>query len=317
VAEETVQQQHPAPTETADECPPPWGPFTDYRVKAAVAQQRSTLYTADLATIEPRYNKLDGAQGRYETAWTAQKDKWKDLKRRLERIKEQLECQFEKDRKKELEDLIRCWNDLKKETEDDTAPPNCADIDDETKLPLDCECADLLSKGIAELRRLADLAAACVTQVDTEFDELADLPDKLADQITGLVDRVTKLEEYLAGPNPDPRRGYLQYLDTWRDFCRLKAKLTTAAEYACRLKKLFVLLVSRHTKAICVKVAVHEWEKRKAFEDEAKKQRAKNLIDLVLECAQPKPKPAAESAPPGEKQEQYGGQETPAAGAAC
>jgi hypothetical protein len=286
-------------------------------VKAAVAQQRATLYTADLATIEPWYKKLDGAQGRYETAWTAQKEKWKDLKRRLERIKEQLECHFEKDRKKELEDLIECWNKLKKETEDDTAQPKCAEIDDETKLPLDCECVDLLSKGIAELRRLAELAAACVTQVDTEFDELANLPDKLADQITALVDRVTQLEEYLAGPNSDPRRGYLQFLDIWRDFCRLKAKLTTAAEYACALKKLFLRLISRHTKAICIKVAVHEWEKRKEFDDEAKKEKAKNLIDLVLECAQPKPKPAAGSAPPGEKQERYGEHETPAAGAVC
>jgi hypothetical protein len=315
VAEESVQQ-YPAPPKPADDCPNPWGPYTDYRVKAAVAQQRATLYTADVAVVEPRYKKLDGAQGRYDTAWTAQKDKWKDLKRRLERIKEQLECHFEKDRKKELEDLIKCWNDLKKETEDETAPPNCADIDDEKKFPLDCECADLPT-GIAELRRLAELAGACVTQVDTQFDELADLPDGLADAITGLVERVTQLEEYLAGNDSDPRRGYIRYLAIWRDFCRLKAKLTSAAEYACGLKKLFVLLVARHTKTICVKVAVHEWEARKKYEDEAKKERAKNLIDLVLECAQPKPKPAGESAPSGEKQEQAGSQETPAAGAAC
>jgi hypothetical protein len=314
VAEESVQQ-HPAPPPPADDCPNPWGPYTDYRVKAAVAQLRATLYTADVAAVEPRYRKLDGAQGRYDTAWTAQKEKWKDLKRRLERIKEQLECHFEKDKKKELEDLIKCWNDLKKETEDDTAPPNCADIDDEKKFPVDCDCADL-PKEIAELRRLAELAGACVTHIDTEFDELADLPDKLADEITALVDRVTKLEEYLAGPNSDPRRGYIEYLAIWRDFCRLKAKLTSPAEYACKLKKLFVLLVARHTKAICVKVAVHEWETRKKLEDEAKKEKAKNLIDLVLECAQPKPKPAAEGAPPAEKQEQSGGQETPAAEAA-
>jgi hypothetical protein len=62
---------------------------------------------------------------------------------------------------------------------------------------------------------------------------------------------------------------------------------------------------------------VHEWETRKKYEDEAKKEKAKNLIDLVLECAQPKPKPATEGAPAAEKQEQSGGQETPAAGAAC
>jgi hypothetical protein len=312
VAEESVQQ-HPAPTPSEEDCPKPWGPYTDYRVRAAAAQLRATLFTADVAVVEPRYKKLDGAQGRYETAWTAQKEKWKDLKRRLERIKEQLECHFEKDKKKELEDLIKCWNDLRKETEDDTKPPDCADIDGD-KVDLDC-CKR--PTEIAELRRLAELAGLCVTEVDTEFDELAELPEKLADTITGLVDRVTKLEEYLAGPNSDPRRGYLQYLDIWRDFCRLKAKLTTAAEYACQLKKLFVLLVARHTKAICVKVAIHEWEERKKFADEAKKEKAKNLIDLVLECAQPKPKPATEPAQPGEKQGQYGGHETPAAGAAC
>jgi hypothetical protein len=316
VAEESVQQ-HPAPTEPADYCPNPWGPYADYRVKAAVAQQRATLYAADAAAIEPRYKRLDGAQGRYGTASTAQEAKLEDLERRLKRIKEQLECHFERDKKKELEDLIKCWNDLKKETEGETAPPKCDDIDDEQKFPVECDCVDLLSKGIAELRRLAELVGACVTQVDTEFDDLADLPDKLADEITGLVDRVTKLEEYLAGKNADPRRGYIQYLAIWRDFCRLKAKLTSPAEYACKLKWLFVRLVARHTKAICVKVAIHEWETRRTIEDEAKKEKAKNLIDLVLECAETKPKPAAETAPAGEKQEQHGGQEAPAAGAAC
>ncbi|MGH3824077.1 MAG: hypothetical protein ACRDRA_14795 [Pseudonocardiaceae bacterium] len=290
----------PAPK---DDCPDPFEPYTDYRVAVSVAKERSDLYAADAAVIDPKYQKLDGAQKRYETAWAAQRAGWEDLKCRLKRIGETLDRTLDDKTRKHLWD---CWKKVRDETGPATAPTDCREIDD-----LSCDDVEELLKGgpsaddVAKLRWLETLAATCVAQGDTAFDELADFPAGLEARITALKDRVTQLDEGLASPGNDPRRSYVEYLAIQRDVSWLEQRLITAAKYACNLKAAFVALLRTHRTAICIKVAIHAIDKRTEIEAQAKNDKAKNFVDLVLECARDEPAEGYGTAPPEQGEQPY------------
>jgi hypothetical protein len=309
-----------------DDCPDPVGPYTDYRVAVSVAKKRSDLYTADTAVIEPKYQKLKDAQARYQTAWTAQRTAWEDLKCRLKRIKETLEHAVEEGVRQHLWD---CWTQVGGQTDPTAGPVNCAEIDE-----LDCdELEDLLEEDdrptaeqIGRLRQQDVLAGQCVTQVDADYDTLAGFPEGLQAAITDLTSRATTLEQELAAPGNDPRRSWVVYLALNRDVQRLKHQLTTAAEYACTLKARFVHLLDTHETAICIKVVLHAIDERDRIEAADRQERAGSIVDLVLECALKAP--TSESATPAQQQaeqkyeqkseqrsQEKSEKETPAAGA--
>jgi len=298
---ESSTQHRPPPPPPTDECPDPYGPYTDYRVAVFVAKQRSDLYAADAAVVDPRYGKLDGAQGRYATVWSAQRSAWEDLRCRLKRIVETLDRTLDEPTRRHLSD---CWRRVREETDTETAPADCSEIDE-----IDCDDLDDLVEGepspaeVATLRQQAVLAETCVAQADAAFDDLAGFPDGLAAQITALVDRATKLDQDLASAGGDQRRSYVDYLAIHRDFCRLEERLTTAARYACKLKDAFVTMLRRHRIRICIKVAVAAIDKRAEIDAEAKKAKAGHIVDLVLECARDEPTEAAAASaalPPGQ-----------------
>ena len=278
---------HPASAPSKDDCPDPFGPYADYRVAVSVAEEKASLYTADAALLDPEYKKLDGAQGRYETDWAAQKNAWEDLKCRLKRIAETLDHTLDGKTRQQLSD---CWNKISRETDAATAPTNCTEIDN-----LSCDKIENLLKAgpsaddVTKLRQQAILADTCVAQSDVAFDELAGFPEAMAAQVTALTTRVTKLDQDLAAPTSDPRRSYVQYLDIHRAFCQFEGQLTTAAKYACKLKAAFVALLKTHRTAICLKAAIHAIDKRAEIEAEAKTAKAGTLVDLVLECASDEP----------------------------
>jgi hypothetical protein len=263
----------------ADTCPDPIKPYTDYSVDVSVAAKRSELYTADKEKVDEKYGKVGDAQKRFADAWKEQKKPWESLKCQLERIEKALK--LDPDEKKHLQE---CWTKEVAKTEKATEPINCDEINDDEKT--NCE---KLPTEIGELRRLEDLAANCVTRYDTEFDELAGFPEKLGDQITALTERATTLEDAMTASS-DQRRSYVEYLALHRDFCKLKNQLPpTAADYACKLKVAFDIMLKTHKKSICLQVAVHKWDERQKLQEEAEKEKAGKLVDSVLECALKKP----------------------------
>jgi hypothetical protein len=318
MTESSAAQTAPA-TPYPDDCPDPVGPYTDYRVAVSVAKTRSDLYAADTAVIEPKYQKLKDAQGRYQTAWAAQRTAWEDLKCLLKRIKETLEQAVEEGVRQHL---WNCWTEVGAQTDQTAGPVNCAEIDE-----LDCdELEDLLEEDdgptaeqIGRLRQQAVLAGLCVTQVDADYDALAGFPEGLQAAITGLTGRATALEQELTAPGSDPRRSWVVYLALNRDVQRLKDQLTTAAQYACNLKALFVRLLDRHQTAICIKVVLHAIDERAKIKAADRQELAGNVVDLVLECALKAPTGAAATSAQqqGEqKSEQKPEAEAPAAGTA-
>jgi hypothetical protein len=286
-----------------DDCPDPVGPYTDYRVAVSVAKKRSELYTADAAVIEPKYQKLKDAQARYQTAWTAQRTAWEDLKCRLKRIKDTLEDAVEEAVRQHL---WTCWTKVGDQTDQTAGPVNCAEIDQ-----LDCDdLVDLLEQDdgptaeqIGRLRQQDVLAGQCVTQVDADYDELAGFPEGLQAAITDLTGRATTLEQEMAAAGNDPRRSWVVYLALNRDVQRLKDQLTTAAEYACALKVSFVHLLETHETAICIKFVLHAIDERARIEAADRAERAGSIVDLVLECALKAPTSgyAAPAQQPGEQ----------------
>jgi hypothetical protein len=254
-------------------CPDPSPPYIEYQVAAAVVKEKSVLYEADVAVVGPRYDKLAGAQDRYSTAWAAQKDKWKDVRSRLKCLQDQLECDLDRD---VINDLVCCWEDLQEDDDSADTSVDCTTTDGK-------ECGDLPDK-IGELRELLQSAEACAAQADNDFDDVAGLPDQLSQLLGDLLQKLTELEQYHAGPDADPRRSFVRYLALYTTYAGLKAKLTTAAEHACKLKRLFVLLLARHRKVICIKIAIHRYEEDKALRDAAKQNSADSLVDRVLEC---------------------------------
>jgi len=140
-------------------------------------------------------------------------------------------------------------------------------------------------------------------QADTTFDDLAGLPASLAATISGLSGRATALEQEVCGSRTDLERSYVEYLQLKRDVSGLDRNWVSPTAYGCNLKADFVTLLHRHMVSICLQVAIFRWEKRKTLEDAAKQARAKNLIDLVLECAHPKlHEPQGTSQGEGQKQ---------------
>jgi len=145
------------------------------------------------------------------------------------------------------------------------------------------KCAELPAE-IATLRDWATRAGACVVQADSEFNRLADLPKTLGPRVTDLGGKAKKLEvEVCARANP--QRSYVEYLQLSAEFEKLDQDWIDPIVYMCALRAQFVRLVKRHTISICLQVAVHRWDKRKELEEAAKGAKAKNLVDLVLECS--------------------------------
>jgi hypothetical protein len=334
MTESSAENAAPAPsaTEAKKRCDDPTKPYTEYLVEVSVATKRSELYTADKTKTQERYDKLDGAQKRFEDSWKAQKKPWESLKCQLERI---LKTLYDTIDEKQRKHLKGCWCKVVEETDDETKPVNCADV---KKLKCeDLECKDP-KPPIAELRRLQELAGECVKRYDAEFDELAELPEKMEGLISDLTAKATALEDAIAAPGSDPLRNYVAYLDLERAFVKLLKKLRMSpAEYGCALKNAFVDLLDAHRKWICLQVAVHEWSERKRYEDEAKQKKAGKIIDRVLEeCEPPKPTeptepqkphkwesdckpPDKDPKPTGGYQQEQAGTQGPgeAAGAAC
>ena len=277
MTESSAERAAPTPPSTKpkepDTCPDPLKPHTDYDIDVSVAAKQSELYTADKETVDEKYEKLGDSQTRFANAWKEENKPWESLKCQLERIEKALTLDPEGKK-----DLQACWKDIVAKTDKATQPPNCDDVEK-------TDCAKLPTE-IAELRRLQTLAANCVTRYDTEFNELAGFPEKLGEQITALTKRATTLEDAMAAPSGDPKRSYVEYLAVHRDYCKLKDQLPpTAADYACKLKVAFAILLSTHIKSICLQAAVHRWDERQKLEDEAKKENAGKIVDLVLECA--------------------------------
>jgi len=288
---QAAAEQRPA-QQPKDNCPDPSGPYVDYQVDAAGAKKEDELFQADAVIVDQKDKALDGAQGKYSDAKTAQTASYKELKDRLNRITETLNCVIEEETRKRLTD---CWNQVLADTEAATTPVPCDAIDQ-----LDC---GKLPGDIAQLRNLAAIAASCVSQADTTFDDLAGLPASLAATISGLSGRATALEQEVCGPRADLERSYVEYLQLKRDVSGLDRNWVSPTAYGCNLKADFVTLLHRHMVSICLQVAIFRWEKRKTLEDAAKQARAKNLIDLVLECAHPKlHEPQGTSQGEGQKQ---------------
>ncbi|OLB76571.1 MAG: hypothetical protein AUI14_18260 [Actinobacteria bacterium 13_2_20CM_2_71_6] len=288
---QAYQVQKPTPQPDAD-CPDPTAPHTKYRVDAAAAQEASTLYTADAASVDPRYQLLHGAQGKYAEAKAAQKDAYEELAQQLDRIKDSLYCSVkEADRNR----LAKCWQDLLGETKSVEQNLDCSEVDGLT--------CDQLPQEIDRLRALASQAGACATRADNAFDRLAGLPGTLGPRIKDLGTQATALEQEVCGPRNDPRRSFVKYLRLRHEFDLLKDDWVDPARYGCKLKRYFKVLLHRHVITICLKVAVARYDKSQAFEDEAKAAKKDNLIDLVLECATPKPGSGGPAAAPAEPSE--------------
>jgi hypothetical protein len=180
-------EQTQKPQQPDDDCPDPNPPITTFHVDAGVAQERARLYTTDVAAVDPRYAKLDGAQNRFADATAAAKASFEDLKQRLERIASTLNCDLTEDVRKHLKD---CWEKLKKETASPVTTTDCTDIDQ-----LDC---DHLPGNAAQLVSLASMADTCAAKSDVEFDALAALTDTLGPQITALLADAETLEKRFA-----------------------------------------------------------------------------------------------------------------------
>jgi hypothetical protein len=272
-----TQQQPPAP-QPHDDCPDPNPDFTRYRVAAAVAAERARLYVADIPDVQQRYDRLAGAQTRFADAKTAQRTAFEELKQRVERVASALNRDLtDADR----QHLKTCWDQLNQETAPPTTVTNCADVDG-----LDC---DHLPDDDARLRSLATLADTCVQRSNTEFDDLANLPEALAPLITDLLTKATQLEQDICATRSDLPRSYIEYLGLQHSFDRLDGAWTTPTTYGCRLKLSFQILRHRHVVAICLKVERFRRDREIELKEEARKAKQANLIDLVLECARPKP----------------------------
>lgn len=296
-AEQAAPEKRPEHSD-GDKCPDPFEPYTRYRVAAEIAKKLEALFTADATAVATKYERLAGAQQKYADAWGGQKKSWADLACQLERIRDNLHLS-EAIRKK-LED---CWTSLSTETTKATQPVDCTEIaeldckkllDDVTKLE-----PEELAEALARWRRQARRAKTCADQDDQAFDDLADFPEQLQTLIGGLKDRADKIDDALAKPGNDAQRSYVEYLALHHDFCELWRKLITAAAYTCQLKYVFVRLLRTHQASICLQVAIDGAEQRASIEDEAKQARAKNVIDLVLECAMPA-QPDDTTRPPGD-----------------
>jgi hypothetical protein len=277
-SEGTAQQGKEKPCQDPTEYYP-----TDYVLKAAVATRRSELYAEDKDKVEERYKKLDGAQQRYEDKWKDQRKPWDNLYCQLKRIREKL---YQITDKPTRDHLLECWCEIVKDTDTGTKPPECGEVDKKES------CDKLTGKDIAELRRLEKVAADCVTRYDREFDELAELPDKIQEKITKWIEDATKLEDAMAAPGSDPQRRYVEYLDLERRVRKGWETLQySAAEYGCKLKDTFRALLYTHRTAICVKVLIYEYEKKEEYEKDAKEKKSGKVIDRVLECVLQKPSP--------------------------
>ena len=271
----TQQTQQPP----CDDCPDPNPPITTFHVDAAVAQERARLYTAEVAAIDPRYAKLDGAQNRFATATAAAKASFDDLKQLLERIASTLNCELTEDVRKHLKD---CWEKLQKETASPVTTTECTDIDQ-----LDC---DHLPGDAVQLASLASLAITCAARSDAEFDALAALTDTLGPQVTALLTDAETLEKEVCASRSDMQRSYVEYLGLAQRFEDVQREWTTPTAYGCKLKASFVTLLHRHTVVICIKVAIFRLDQWAKMADDARQAKAKDLVALVLECAaRPKP----------------------------
>jgi hypothetical protein len=281
-ATSTQKEGTPKPTPpTTDDCPDPIGPHTAHQVDAAAAKEQATLYTTDAAVVDKAFAALDGAQGKYASAKAERKTAFGELKATLVRIDESLACILDlQDRDR----LTTCWTEVL----DDAGPvlPYCDEVDG-----VDCGC---LPTDIAKLRALRATAVSCVTHVDKAFDDLAGLPKALGTGITELSTRATALEKQVNG-RTEPERSFVEFLQLKRDFSKLEADWIDPADYWCKLKALFVLLVHRHTVSICLQIALLRWDKKKELDDLAQDNKAKNLVDLVLECSRQVPQSQTEA----------------------
>jgi hypothetical protein len=283
--------QQPPPDQQPNDCPDPNGPFTEYRVAAAVAAERSRLYIADAPLVQQRYDKLAGAQTRFADAKTAQRSAFDELRQRIERIAAALDRDLTAGDRQRLKN---CWDQLNKETTPPTTRTDCTKIDG-------MKC-DNLPKDAAELHSLSALAGTCVERADQEFDELANLPEALGPLVTDLLTKATKLEQDICATRSDLERSYVEYLGLQQRFAALEQVWITPTAYGCRLKVLFATLLHRHEVTICLKVEVFRQDRLTALEEEARKAKQDNLIDLVLECAQPK---SGSGQPGGQPSQQY------------
>src|SRR5437764_1077540 len=155
--QQTPPQQTP-PQPPTEACPDPNPPFTRYRVRTAVAQERARLYAADTTLVIQRYDRLAGAQSRFATAKTAQSAKFDDLRQRVERIAAALDRDLDH---AERDHLKSCWDRLNKETAPPATTTDCTEVDN-----LDC---DHLPDDAARLQQLEAQATACTSLADAEF----------------------------------------------------------------------------------------------------------------------------------------------------
>jgi len=247
-------------------------------VTVAVAQETSRVYVADAAIVDPKYKLLDGAQARYADAKAAQKAAFEGLQQRLKRIADTLNCVVDDDVREHLSD---CWEEVLSDTISDQAVVDCEQIDQ-----LDC---DALPDDLGTLQTLIATARACATRANTAFDDLAGLPARLAPTIAGLVGKANALEQEVCGPRTDPERSFVEYLQLKHLFEALDQDWISPTAYGCRLKNAFVTLLHRHVVLICLTADVFRRNKWQELADKAKQAKTDNLIDLVLECARPKP----------------------------
>lgn len=261
------------PCQPPVDCPDPTGPYVGHQVDVAAAKLASTLYTADAVVVDKFFAALDGAQATYAKAKEGSKAAFVELTARVGRIKDTLEHVLDQQTR---DKLTACWNEVLTET-GTTPAPDCATID-----ALNC---DKLPGEIAQLRAHVVTAAACVAQVDAEFTELADLPKTLGARVTELAGKATALEAEVCGTRTDPERRFVEYLQLQKSFDDLNDDWIDPVDYGCRLRRTFVTLVRRHTVSICLQVAVHRWDKKKELEEQARAAKAKNVVDLVLECS--------------------------------
>jgi len=260
-------------------CPDPTKPFKDYLIDSAVAKKTSDLYADDVKVVQPRYDKLKGAQTRYADAKKAQQNAFQELKQRLHRIKENLHCSL---KDSERDELINCWRELLDETRPPYDSVNCRPIDSQD--PCD------LPEGRPALTDLLAAAVKCASRADQRFDWLIKLPDDLPTTISGLADRATALEQAVVTATKEQlRRDYVEYLELHKDFEALEAEWTDPTQYGCKLKRIFWALLKRHILVIAISAAIERLDQYDAREEAEKEEKKNNLIDFVLECAAPEP----------------------------
>lgn len=257
----------------ANKCPEPGPPYIDYQVDAAAAKKESDLYTADAAAVAKNFAAFDGAQDAYAKAKDASRDAFIELKATLARIKENLDRVVPEAKRTQLK---TCWDKLSKETEP-PQPADCATVDG-------WKCAEL-PKEIATLRQWATSASACAAKIDTEFDRLANLPKTLGGRVTALAGRAKKLEGDVCTSHADAEKHYVEYLQLAHESTELDQDWVEPTAFVCLLRNAFATLLKRHTLSICIQVAILRWERHQELEVAAKGERAKNLVDLVLECS--------------------------------